>query len=76
MYGLGMSAPNPLMSTLRYFRNEYLDYVNIRFRSDLFEEEYGKDPVTIDDKKFEVEVGKTVLDVPREQYWYSDDVSF
>ncbi len=26
--GLGMSAPNPLLSTLRYFRNEYLDYVN------------------------------------------------
>ena len=23
--GLGMSAPNPLLSTLRYFRNEYLD---------------------------------------------------
>lgn len=26
--GLGMSAPNPLLSTLRYFRNEYVDYVN------------------------------------------------
>ncbi len=26
--GLGTSAPNPLLSTLRYFRNEYLDYVN------------------------------------------------
>ncbi len=26
--GLGMSAPNPLLSTLRYFRHEYEDYVN------------------------------------------------
>ena len=26
--GLGMSAPNPLLSTLRYFRKEYEDYVN------------------------------------------------
>lgn len=26
--GLGMSAPNPLLSTLRYFRQEYVDYVN------------------------------------------------
>jgi NADH:ubiquinone oxidoreductase subunit F (NADH-binding)/(2Fe-2S) ferredoxin len=25
--GLGMSAPNPLVSTLRYFRNEYLDHI-------------------------------------------------
>ncbi|MBF0512225.1 MAG: hypothetical protein HQL13_07875 [Candidatus Omnitrophica bacterium] len=23
--GLGMSAPNPLMSTLRYFKNEYIE---------------------------------------------------
>jgi bidirectional [NiFe] hydrogenase diaphorase subunit len=23
--GLGMTAPNPVLSTLRYFRNEYLD---------------------------------------------------
>jgi bidirectional [NiFe] hydrogenase diaphorase subunit len=23
--GLGQSAPNPVVSTLRYFRNEYLD---------------------------------------------------
>lgn len=26
--GLGMSAPNPLMSTLKYFRHEYENYVN------------------------------------------------
>lgn len=26
--GLGMSAPNPLLSTLKYFRNEYENYVN------------------------------------------------
>lgn len=26
--GLGMSAPNPLLSTLRYFRNEYVDHLN------------------------------------------------
>jgi NADH:ubiquinone oxidoreductase subunit F (NADH-binding) len=25
--GLGMSAPNPLLSTLRYFRDEYLAHV-------------------------------------------------
>ncbi len=25
--GLGMSAPNPLLSTLRYFREEYVNYV-------------------------------------------------
>jgi len=23
--GLGQSAPNPVLSTLRYFRNEYLE---------------------------------------------------
>jgi bidirectional [NiFe] hydrogenase diaphorase subunit len=23
--GLGQTAPNPVLSTLRYFRNEYLD---------------------------------------------------
>lgn len=28
--GLGMSAPNPVLSTLRYFRNEYLELVNSR----------------------------------------------
>jgi NADH:ubiquinone oxidoreductase subunit F (NADH-binding)/(2Fe-2S) ferredoxin len=27
--GLGMSAPNPLMSTLKYFRNEYENYINL-----------------------------------------------
>jgi NADH:ubiquinone oxidoreductase subunit F (NADH-binding)/(2Fe-2S) ferredoxin len=26
--GLGMSAPNPLLSTLRYFRDEYLAHIN------------------------------------------------
>lgn len=26
--GLGMSAPNPVLSTLRYFRDEYLELVN------------------------------------------------
>ncbi len=25
--GLGQSAPNPVMSTLRYFRQEYLDHI-------------------------------------------------
>jgi len=25
--GLGQSAPNPVLSTLRYFRNEYLAHV-------------------------------------------------
>ena len=25
--GLGQSAPNPVISTLRYFRNEYLDLI-------------------------------------------------
>jgi len=25
--GLGKSAPNPLMSTIRYFRNEYIDHI-------------------------------------------------
>ncbi len=25
--GLGMTAPNPLMSTLRYFRNEYIEHI-------------------------------------------------
>ena len=25
--GLGMSAPNPLLSTLRYFKDEYLAYL-------------------------------------------------
>jgi len=24
---LGMSAPNPLLSTLRYFKNEYLAHI-------------------------------------------------
>ncbi len=28
--GLGMAAPNPLLSTLRYFKNEYLNYVNLQ----------------------------------------------
>ncbi|HCE42644.1 MAG TPA: hydrogenase [Lentisphaeria bacterium] len=26
--GLGQSAPNPVLSTLRYFRHEYLDHIN------------------------------------------------
>ena len=26
--GLGQSAPNPILSTLKYFRNEYLEHVN------------------------------------------------
>ena len=26
--GLGQTAPNPVLATLRYFRNEYLDHVN------------------------------------------------
>jgi NADH:ubiquinone oxidoreductase subunit F (NADH-binding) len=26
--GLGMSAPNPLLSTLKYFRNEYENYID------------------------------------------------
>ncbi|MCA9400220.1 MAG: NADH-quinone oxidoreductase subunit L [Candidatus Omnitrophica bacterium] len=26
--GLGMSAPNPLLSTLKYFENEYLDHID------------------------------------------------
>ncbi len=26
--GLGMSAPNPVLSTLRYFRNEYLEHID------------------------------------------------
>ncbi|HSW64529.1 MAG TPA: NADH-quinone oxidoreductase subunit NuoF [Dissulfurispiraceae bacterium] len=26
--GLGMTAPNPVMSTLKYFRNEYLEHIN------------------------------------------------
>ncbi len=26
--GLGMSAPNPLLSTLRYFRDEYLEHIH------------------------------------------------
>ena len=25
--GLGQSAPNPVLSTLKYFRQEYLDYL-------------------------------------------------
>jgi NADH:ubiquinone oxidoreductase subunit F (NADH-binding) len=25
--GLGMSAPNPLVSTLRYFRSEYIEHI-------------------------------------------------
>jgi bidirectional [NiFe] hydrogenase diaphorase subunit len=25
--GLGMSAPNPVLSTLRYFKNEYIDHI-------------------------------------------------
>ena len=28
--GLGQSAPNPVMSTLRYFREEYEDHINRR----------------------------------------------
>jgi Pyruvate/2-oxoacid:ferredoxin oxidoreductase delta subunit len=27
MCGLGQTAPNPVLSTLRYFRNEYLDHI-------------------------------------------------
>jgi bidirectional [NiFe] hydrogenase diaphorase subunit len=26
--GLGMSAPNPVLSTLRYFRNEYMEHID------------------------------------------------
>ncbi|MEI7998928.1 MAG: NuoF family protein, partial [Candidatus Omnitrophota bacterium] len=26
--GLGMSAPNPLLSTLRYYKNEYIEHIN------------------------------------------------
>jgi len=25
--GLGMTAPNPVLSTLRYFKNEYIDHI-------------------------------------------------
>jgi NADH:ubiquinone oxidoreductase subunit F (NADH-binding) len=25
--GLGMSAPNPVLSTLRYFKNEYMEHI-------------------------------------------------
>jgi hypothetical protein len=25
--GLGMSAPNPVLSTLRYFKNEYIEHI-------------------------------------------------
>ena len=25
--GLGMTAPNPVLSTLKYFRNEYIDHI-------------------------------------------------
>ena len=25
--GLGQSAPNPVLSTLRYFKNEYIDHI-------------------------------------------------
>jgi bidirectional [NiFe] hydrogenase diaphorase subunit len=28
--GLGQSAPNPVLSTLRYFRNEYIDHIEHR----------------------------------------------
>lgn len=28
--GLGMSAPNPLLSTLRYFRNEYQKHIDLK----------------------------------------------
>ena len=28
--GLGQSAPNPILSTMRYFENEYLDHINKR----------------------------------------------
>jgi bidirectional [NiFe] hydrogenase diaphorase subunit len=31
--GLGQSAPNPVLSTLRYFRNEYLDLINVTVES-------------------------------------------
>ncbi|MDT8274082.1 MAG: 4Fe-4S binding protein, partial [Desulfomonilia bacterium] len=27
MCGLGQTAPNPVLSTLRYFRNEYLEHI-------------------------------------------------
>jgi NADH:ubiquinone oxidoreductase subunit F (NADH-binding) len=26
--GLGQSAPNPVLSTLRYFRDEYIEHIN------------------------------------------------
>jgi NADH:ubiquinone oxidoreductase subunit F (NADH-binding) len=26
--GLGMTAPNPVLSTLRYFKNEYLEHID------------------------------------------------
>ncbi len=25
--GLGQTAPNPILSTLKYFRNEYMDHI-------------------------------------------------
>ena len=25
--GLGMTAPNPVLSTIRYFKNEYIDHI-------------------------------------------------
>jgi NADH:ubiquinone oxidoreductase subunit F (NADH-binding) len=25
--GLGMTAPNPVLSTLKYFRNEYIEHI-------------------------------------------------
>ncbi len=25
--GLGMTAPNPVLSTLRYFKNEYIEHI-------------------------------------------------
>jgi hypothetical protein len=28
--GLGMTAPNPVLSTLRYFKHEYLEHIDHR----------------------------------------------
>jgi bidirectional [NiFe] hydrogenase diaphorase subunit len=28
--GLGQSSPNPVLSTLRYFRNEYMDQLAVK----------------------------------------------
>jgi NADH-quinone oxidoreductase subunit F len=31
MCGLGQTAPNPVLSTLRYFRDEYLTHIEKKF---------------------------------------------